>query len=320
MQNFILADPAAEKSDGIDILLDAAAYAKILKPGLIKGAEVEPIAQNTEFGWSVSGQSSQKSVKKAVVHVSTLDEQLNRIFETDDSIDNDSSETDEQKMCEEHIMNTHTRNTDGEYMVQMPFKNGLTAPSLSDSRKKAIATFFQLESRFKKNQSLRNEYTNFINEYFEMNHMEPSNKERSGVYLPHHAVFKESTTTKLRVVFNTSQSSSNGMSLNEQFAIGKTNQRDIVAILLAWRFKQFACTSDIEKMYRQIWIHPSQRMFQKILWRDEPNEQIQDYQLYTITYGMANTLYLVNSKQIFITTGNNIHRIEAKDGQSKSRQ
>lgn len=122
--------------------------------------------------------------------------------------------------------------------------------------------------------------------------MEPTKFSHSGFYLPHHAVFKQSTTTKLRVVFNASQASSKGMSLNEQMTIGKTCQKDIVAILVAWRFHQFACTSDIENMYRQVWIHPSQRMFQKILWRNELNEQIHEYQLSTVTYEMANATYL----------------------------
>lgn len=291
LQNLVLADPSSKETNGIDILLGAAEYAKILKPGLIKGSENEPIAQNTEFGWIVSGQSNTNSVRNAVVHVSTLDEQLNKIFETDDTIE-ESSETDEQKMCEEHFLETHTRDENGKYMVLMPFKNGLTEPSLGDSKKKAIATFFQLENRFKKNDLLRNEYTKFINEYHEMNHMELANDIGSGFYLPHHSVIKESTTTKLRVVFNASQSTSNGMSLNDQLAIGKTSQRDIVAILIAWRFKRFACTSDIEKMYRQIWIHPNQRMFQKILWRSKSNTPIKEFQLSTVTYGMANAPYL----------------------------
>lgn len=291
LQNLVLADPSTNKTNGIDILLGAAEYAKILKPGLIKGAESEPIAQNTEFGWIVSGQSTTNSVRKAVVHVSTLDEQLEKIFATDDTVE-ESSPTDEQKMCEEHFKSTHTRDEDGRYIVQMPFKNGLSEPSLGESRKKAMATLFQLENRFRKNDSLRTEYSKFITEYHEMNHMELCNNFHSGFYLPHHSVMKESTTTKLRVVFNASQRTSNGSSLNEQLAIGKTNQRDIIAILVDWRFKQFGCSSDIEKMYRQIKLHPSQRMWQKILWRASTDEPIDEYQLSTVTYGMANAPYL----------------------------
>ena len=47
-------------------------------------------------------------------------------------------------------------------------------------------------------------------------------KPDSAVYnLPHHCVFKEdSTTTKLRVVFDGSAKTSNGLSLNESLVVG----------------------------------------------------------------------------------------------------
>ena len=49
-------------------------------------------------------------------------------------------------------------------------------------------------------------------------------------YLPHHCVFKDSTTMKLRVVFNASQRMANKKSLNEQLAIGLTDLNDLPSI------------------------------------------------------------------------------------------
>lgn len=54
-------------------------------------------------------------------------------------------------------------------------------------------------------------------------------------YLPHHAVFKNSTTTKLRTVFNASQPTSNGVKLNDCLAIGKIEQKFIVCLIIQWR-------------------------------------------------------------------------------------
>ena len=52
-------------------------------------------------------------------------------------------------------------------------------------------------------------------------------------YLPHHDVFKStSTTTKLRVVFNGSYTSSNGLSLNNVLHTGPILQSDF--IILIW--------------------------------------------------------------------------------------
>lgn len=51
-------------------------------------------------------------------------------------------------------------------------------------------------------------------------------------------------------------------------------------------------TADIEKMYRQIEIHPDDSMFQKIIWRSHPNEPIKIYKLKTVTYGTSSALFL----------------------------
>ncbi|XP_011870295.1 PREDICTED: uncharacterized protein LOC105563346, partial [Vollenhovia emeryi] len=45
--------------------------------------------------------------------------------------------------------------------------------------------------------------------------------------------------------------------------------------------------ADIEKMYRQILIHPDDRDWQRILWRPTPDEAVQEYRLNTVTYGLA---------------------------------
>ena len=52
-------------------------------------------------------------------------------------------------------------------------------------------------------------------------------------YLPHHAVFKEnSTTTKLRVVFDGSAKTSSGVSFNEVQRVGSVVQNDLFTSIL----------------------------------------------------------------------------------------
>ncbi|UYV84397.1 hypothetical protein LAZ67_X002014, partial [Cordylochernes scorpioides] len=53
-----------------------------------------------------------------------------------------------------------------------------------------------------------------------------------------------------------------------------------------------ALSADIEKMYRQILIHPDDSDYQRVLWRDLPSDAIQEYKLTTITYGTACAPYL----------------------------
>lgn len=54
-KNLRLADPNFKLPSNVDIIIGCAEHAQIIKPGLVKGAPNEPIAQDTEFGWIISG-------------------------------------------------------------------------------------------------------------------------------------------------------------------------------------------------------------------------------------------------------------------------
>ncbi|UYV83662.1 hypothetical protein LAZ67_23001961 [Cordylochernes scorpioides] len=60
------------------------------------------------------------------------------------------------------------------------------------------------------------------------------------------------------------------------------------------RFRTYpvAITADIEKMYRQIRIHPEDADYQRILWRPSPEEPVVDYRLLTVTYGTSSAPFL----------------------------
>jgi len=97
---------------------------------------------------------------------------------------------------------------------------------------------------------------------------------KTSYYLPHHAVFKEtSSTTKLRVIFDASCKSTSGLSLNDMLLIGPTIQDDLFSILTRFRTFQYAMTADT-KMYRQVFIDKSQRLLQRIFWRESSQEDL----------------------------------------------
>lgn len=215
-----------------------------------------------------------------------------RCDEFDNIVNTELSE--EEQYCEEHFVETVKRNKDGRFVVTLPFKNRIQHPDLGDSRKCAIATLFQLEKRFSKNPKLGEEYSKFIREGIELGHIEEAPHEQNQLvhYMPHHCVFEDSTTTKLRVVYNGSQKTSNFKSLNEQLAIGKVNQRDIFSLLIRFRMFRYVFTADVEKMYKQILIVDSQLDLQRFLYRFSPVEPIKEFRLKTVTFGMANAPYI----------------------------
>ena len=117
--------------------------------------------------------------------------------------------------------------------------------------------------------------------------------ERPAVYLPHHGVVEESSnSTKLRTVFNASSKTDSGLALNNIFHVGPTLQSILIEIVMRFRFHNIALTRDLRKMYRQIIVHPGDRDHQRILWRESPDEPVQEFRLNTVIYGEASSSYL----------------------------
>ncbi|GBM83293.1 hypothetical protein AVEN_261134-1 [Araneus ventricosus] len=103
--------------------------------------------------------------------------------------------------------------------------------------------------------------------------------------MPHHGVFKpDSTSTKLRVVFNASSPTTTGKSLNDVLLSGEIDE-DVFNIMLRFRKHQIVLIADIRQMFRQILIEPSQRDLLRILWKTKEEEEPVSYRLKTVTYG-----------------------------------
>ncbi|XP_074101282.1 uncharacterized protein LOC141528902 [Cotesia typhae] len=111
-------------------------------------------------------------------------------------------------------------------------------------------------------------------------------------YLPHHGVLREqSTSTKLRVVFNGSCKTTSQVSLNDIQHTGPKTQRDIIDVLLWIRRYKYIFMTDIVKMFRQIQVHQNDWDLQRILWINE-QRNVKAYQLTTVTYGTRSAPYL----------------------------
>lgn len=138
-----------------------------------------------------------------------------------------------------------------------------------------------------------------MSEYETLKHMTPQENISSDqisqpfFILPHHAVFKKSsTTTKCRVVFDGSVKTNAEVSLNDNLNAGYIIQDSLFAIVMRLKLFRFVLSSDIKMMFRQIWIHEDDRKFQQILWKSGDNTDIQLYTLNTVTYGTASAPFL----------------------------
>lgn len=299
-RNIKLADPQFNISSNIDMLIGAELFWSLLCVGQIKTSKRQPYLQKTHLGWIVSGQimAIDKYANKTSCNLSindSLDNSLTRFWEVEEYTPK-CSYTIEEKACEDHFINTFRRNEDGRFVVKLPFKTQFET-RLGESKGMALKRFYNLERKLRRQPALKQQYSDFIEEYLALGHMKIVPAEREAItpnfYLPHHAVLKESSlTTKLRVVFDGSAKTSTGTSLNDMLMVGPVIQQDLFSIILRFRMHRFVMTADIAKMYRQVHLDESQIQFQRILWRNEINERIKSYELTTVTYGTASASYL----------------------------
>ena len=114
--------------------------------------------------------------------------------------------------------------------------------TLGDSYHTARAKLLALEQRLLKQLQLKKDYSQFLDEYLQVGHMTPvdeveGKEEGPKLYMPHHGIVKKtSSNTKLRVVFNGAEKSSNGVSLNEIMMAGQQAQDDLFDIVQRFRF------------------------------------------------------------------------------------
>ena len=198
----------------------------------------------------------------------------------------------------QHFCENHRRSSTGRFVIPLPRKP--QAKIIGESRTQAVRRFLALERSL----SSKNQFTEFsdvIEEYFEMGHAElvPATDLRKPmgqvVYLLMHAVRKESsTTTKIRAVFDASAKSSSGVSLNDTLLVGPTVHPPLNDVLIRFRLHRVALTADVTKMYRAVELTQSDRDFHRFVWRKDPGEPLRDYHMTRVTFGVSASSFAAN--------------------------
>uniref|UniRef100_A0A1B6E1G1 Reverse transcriptase domain-containing protein n=1 Tax=Clastoptera arizonana TaxID=38151 RepID=A0A1B6E1G1_9HEMI len=205
-----------------------------------------------------------------------------------------SNKSEKVELCERHFMETHYRELDGRYVVKLPFRRD--HPPLGASKEIANRRFHALEHKFLTQPHFRDLYCQFMSNYLAEGHMEKVSSvdtSQPHYFIPHHGVLKDnSSTTKLRTVFDASAKTSTGISLNDILLTGRKLQLNVCDIIIQFRMHNIVFTCDIRQMYRQIKLSPEDQTHQLILWRDNSTQKINVYKLSTVTYGISSSPYL----------------------------
>lgn len=304
-RHLLLADRKFDTPARIDVLFGADVFPRIVR----SHAGIEhhlgfPSAFDTMLGWVIFGSITNTNTSPLVTLTTTVVPPIGDLLQKFWTVEEPPvpvSPTTEDQWCEEHFLKSTTRDDSGRFCVALPFRDLFVCSDrfqtslnhgLGDSRSIALKRFYNLESRLTKEPELYAAYKKFMSDYQTLGHMRPA-PEPGKYIIPHHAVLKsDGDVTKLRVVFDASASTSSGKSLNDILCTGPKLQTDLRDILLRSRIYKYIFTADIVKMYRQILIRPEDRLYQHIFWRDSPDDEIQEYQLCTITYGLNCAPYL----------------------------
>ncbi|XP_017763967.1 PREDICTED: uncharacterized protein LOC108553538 [Eufriesea mexicana] len=305
--NVPLADPEFHKPAEIDILIGAGLFFSLMSVGqirpVVKDSRSRPtslVLQKTRLGWIISGEMLQHdaSSRPSRCHLSVkseddLDAQIQKFWQMEE-IKDVPILTEEERQCERHFLHHTRRAESGKYIVKLPFKE--RSPVLGDSYGTALKRFRSLEFKLNRNPALKEQYSQILDEYIHSEYMSEiteAGPHEKGYFLPHHAVIKDcSTTTKLRIVFDGSTSTTTGVSLNEVLMAGPTIQEDLFSIVTRFRTHNYVLSADIERMFLQVMIHPEDRKYLRILWRREPEETIKTYQLNTLPFGLTCSPFL----------------------------
>lgn len=291
-----LADPEFHKPGKIDLLIGAEVFWDLLINQTKVLGKNKPILHNSKLGWIVSGNintHNQMSRRHCNLSIDdTLDKQLKRFWEIEE-VPVKPQLSKEEIQCEDNFRNTTTRQADGRFTVTIPLKESLD--KLGDSKNVSLKRLYGIERKFQRDEQFKIAYLKFMQDYEETGHMKRIDVESydDSNYLPHHGVMNvDSTTTKLRVVFDASAATTSGWSFNDLQAVGPTIQDDLFAILIRFRQHKYVLAADVRQMYRQVDIAEHQRYLQRILWRFNPVEPISTYELKTVTYGTASGPFL----------------------------
>ena len=289
--NIKLADPDFHIPRTVDLLIGSGATLSLFSVGQINLSREghDLYLQKTRLGWVVAGGTSLQIPSKSACYLTNLETQLTK-FWTIEEVAEDKLKSEEEIECEAHFMKTVSRDDTGRYTVSLPFRR--TNKRIGESRTVALNRLASLERKFNGNAALREEYTRVIEEYVKLGHISVTKDfSDDGYYMPHHAIIKDaSTTTKLRVVFDASAKSRNGVSLNDLLMVGPTIQNKLFFHLIRFRTYKYVITADIEKMYLQVLLHQNDRRYQRILWRRNGN--VETYQINKLAFGVSSSPFL----------------------------
>ena len=204
-------------------------------------------------------------------------------FDAADSIKNARPELSvEQKKFMNLVTNSINHLENNHYEIALPFRDSDVL--MPNNREQAEKRARCLQQKFTKNQGFYKDYQAFVNEMLEKGFAEKihSSLDRNGKvwYLPHHGVYHPEKPNKIRVVFDASCKYKES-SLNQNLLPGPDITNTLLGVLLRFRKECVAIQGDIQGMFHQVQVPPSDRDFFRFLWWKDGdiNQPLEEYRM-----------------------------------------
>lgn len=111
-------------------------------------------------------------------------------------------------------------------------------------------------------------------------------------FFPWRAVYKDnSVSTPCRLVFDASQPTNSGYSLNDLLCKGKNSMNKLQEILIRWMVYKVGFHTDIQKMYNSVKLMEKDWCFQRYLWQEklDSKEMPEEKVIKTLIYGVKSS-------------------------------
>lgn len=288
-------------SNCVEILIGADVIGKILT-GNVKQLSCGVTAMETRLGWTLLGKQPIKPVKKTTAMLTTSmlvdDMNVSNLWKLDLLGITDPTETKTKTVAEQEtdrfFQDTLKMDAEGRYEVRLPWKE--SHPDLPTNHEIAAK---RLESTVKKleKDGFYKEYEEVLQEWVQEGVIEQVPEHELGNvkhYLPHRHVVKQSSTTKVRPVFDASAHVQREPSLNDCLEKGCNMIEKIPSLLLRFRLKQIGVVADIRRAFLQISVYPDDRNYLCFLWKDQSGKTVV-FRHKRVVFGVVCSPYQLNA-------------------------
>ena len=308
LQGLKLAHPITDQDPfQIDLLIGADHYWNIVEDHIVRGPG--PTAAKSKIGYLLSGPvrttNQSTRARASILHVMASHEQgefdLERFWNLESIGIKPPEATDETTAFLRHYQDTSITQQEKGYNAKLPWKED--HPPLPTNHDIAQRRTRSMVHHLAKEPQKLKMHNDVIAEQERRGFIErvayPEITKGSCHYLPHHAVFKESATTPIRVVYDCSlRLSKTHPSLNECLLTGTPIANDLTGILLRFRRYKHGFTTEIEKAFLYVSLDEGDRDATRFFWLSNPDDPTSAFHVYrfkVVLFGASSSSFILNA-------------------------